>query len=249
MDEVRPRTFDAICAGATFDLTRGGAVNVGLALARSGHRVAVATSGTVARSLQVELVARRVELSVAQPEAGLLLGETAFSVPEEWSSRLLLLSGVAPSVPYAAAMCRAARAARRKQAIVVLDLNAHWNRWRGHDPRSMRALLREADVVRCGPEDLAMLGSDATAMTTLLRRDAVSVVTNALGITTAFGAFGHVAVSPARQRHLRVVGAGDALTGAICAALVSRADRGEEFWHRALGAGHAAAAAVVAPIP
>lgn len=245
MDESRPRTFDVICAGATFGLTGGGAVNAGLALARSGHRVAVATSGTVARPLQVELVARRVELALARPESGLLVGESSFSIPEPWSSRLLLLSGVSPSVPYAAAMCRAARAARRKQAMVVLDLNAHWNRWRGHDPRSMRALLREADVVRCSPEDLAMLGSDATALGAMLRPDAVSIVTNALGITAAVGAFGHVMRAPARQRDLRVVGAGDAFTAAICAALVAHAERGEEFWHRALGAGHAAVAAVV----
>src|SRR6185436_11999887 len=110
-----------------------------------------------------------------------------FEIPDVWTSPVLLLSGVSPSVVHSAAMCRAARTARRARSLVVVDVNARWHRWFGRDPRSMRALLRDADVIRCSPEDLAVLGDDATTLRALVRRDAVTLVTSSTGVVTAIG--------------------------------------------------------------
>lgn len=258
---LRAQSFDAVCLGeACFTLgdggvrPRGGAVNAALALARRGLRVALAISAADAlgRALEEELEACGVAVSLGEGERSMLLTGTSsavaahdtagLSVPEEWTSRVLLLSGVSPDVPYVAALCKAARAARRVGCAVVLDVNAQWQRWLGHDPRTMRALLREVDVLRCSPEDLAVLADDATALRAMVRADAVTITTTADGVATAAGPFGPITRAPPRRWRFRHTGAGDAFTAALCVELVRRDDRGDAFWADALAAGHVAAA-------
>jgi sugar/nucleoside kinase (ribokinase family) len=250
---VLRRSFDVICAGeASFPLgprlrPRGGAINAALALAHRGVRVAIATSledDAFGRALEARLAAAKIGVALVRASRLLLTGtsrivlsgseDDPFEIPDAWTSPVLLLSGVSPSVVHSAAMCRAARTARRRHTLVVLDVNARWHRWFGREPRSMRALLREADVVRCSPEDLAVLGDDATTLRSLVRRDAVTLITNNAGVVTAMGTFGQVTRAPERTLALRPRGAGDAFTASICADLVRPRERTEAFWAQAL---------------
>jgi 2-dehydro-3-deoxygluconokinase len=242
----------------------GGAVNAALALARRGMRVGLATTlgnDALGRALVARIEAAGIDVdavSLATPRGALALLQrtlgtpaistrdetTPFAVPGTWSAKVLLLSGVTPGLAYGAALCKAARAARREGATVVLDVNARASAWAGHDPRTVRSLLREADVVRCSADDRIVLGIDAATLRTALRPDAILVTTNAAGDTTAAGPFGDITRATRRSRAPRAVGAGDEFTAAMCAeiARAGHADeRSVELWDRALAHGDAAA--------
>jgi sugar/nucleoside kinase (ribokinase family) len=156
-----------------------------------------------------------------------------FEIPPVWSSRVLLLSGLSPVTSKAAALCKAARRARREGTIVVLDVAGSLRQWTGRDPRTVSMVLREADVVRCGAMDLAVLGTDSASVRRAMRPDATLVVGDHTG-TTATGASGEVRVA-ARSRTPK--DAGEETTAAICAEL-ARPHRAAESqdgrWHRVL---------------
>lgn len=244
----------------------GGAVNAALALARGGLRVGLATAlgdDSFGRALFDRIAAAGVDVGGVSlaPRTGLVFVEGTGSarkvvsyreeeqpvaVPAGWSSQVLLLSGLSPVVSHGAALCKAARAARRVGSIVVVDVNARWHLWAGRDQRAIRMLLREADVVRCSAQDLAVLDVDVATVRAALRRAAVLVVSNSAGDACATGPFGEVTQAPARTAALRPMGAGDRFTAAICAELARAGDPGEsgvELWQRALQRGHAAASA------
>lgn len=160
--------------------------------------------------------------------------ERPVSVPDGWSSDVLLVSGLSPVVAEAAALCRAARAARRAGTMVVVDVNARWQVWAGRDARAIRMVLREADVVRCSARDLATLHLDVAEVRASSRRDAVLVVTGELGDAIATGPFGEVTVRATAPRSIED---GDALTAGVCAALAGAGALGEDrtdLWRRAL---------------
>jgi sugar/nucleoside kinase (ribokinase family) len=168
----------------------------------------------------------------------------SFEVPSGWSSRLTLLSGLSPVVSDAAALCRAARAARREGSFVLLDFNASLYAWAGRDARTIRAVLREVDVARCSAADLAVLGMDASTVRVALRPSATLVVGESRGHVCATGPFGDVAYSPAGTRGrdgTPRTGFGDRLMAAICEELSARPVPGESagaMWQRALRRGH-----------
>jgi len=167
-------------------------------------------------------------------------------VPAGWSSQVLLLSGMSPVVPQAAALCKAARAARRAGTLVVVDVNARWDLWQGRDSRSVHMVLREADVVWCSAEDLFGLNLSAASMRATMRPNAVLAVSDGGGRAFATGPFGEVAQSRERGALLGPRGEGEAFATAICAELVRAGKAGEhssELWSRALLRGHAAAVA------
>jgi sugar/nucleoside kinase (ribokinase family) len=119
------------------------------------------------------------------------------SIPPSWSSRVLLLSGLSPITSRLAALCKAARKARREGSTIVLDLVGRLRDWNGHDPRVISMLLREADVVCCSLFDLAAIGTDATTVRRAMRRTATLVLDHD-DSGTAVGTFGEVRVpSPA----------------------------------------------------
>ncbi|MFT3769169.1 MAG: PfkB family carbohydrate kinase [Minicystis sp.] len=242
----------------------GGAVNAALALARQGLRVGLATAigdDSFGRALFDRIAEAGVDVGgvALVPRAGLVFvqGDAGrvvcyreeappLAVPAAWSARVLLLSGLSPAVAYGATICKAARAARRAGTIVVIDVNARWHLWAGHDPRAIQSVLREADVVRCSAQDLAALGVDAATVRAALRPDAVLVTSNAAGSAWASGPFGEVAPAPGTAGALRATGSGDVFTAAICAELARAGHPGEarpELWDRALQRGHAAASA------
>lgn len=242
----------------------GGAVNLALALAREGLRVGLATvlaDDDFGRRCLDRMAASRVDVGgvgLARPRAGLVLvdasggertpqwpggNDPAFEVPSGWSSPLLLLSGLSPALSYAAALCRAARAARRAGALVVLDFNASLHAWAGQDPRTIRMLLREVDVARCSVADLAVLGMDVRAVRVELRPEAVTVVSAPDGSASATGPFGEVTFAPPPADLPRPSGSGGAFTAALCAELTRLGEPGESAqsrWRRALARGHAA---------
>src|SRR4051794_41019863 len=110
----------------------GGAMNAAVSLARQGLRVGLATvlaDDSVGRALLAKVAARGVDVGgveLAERSPGLVLvrggarqvvsvreQERPVVVPEGWSSQVLLLSGMSPVVAHGAALCKAARAARR----------------------------------------------------------------------------------------------------------------------------------------
>lgn len=233
----------------------GGAVNAAFALARRGLRVGLATvvaDDTFGRTLTSRLAAAGVDIGgvvLAAPRTDLVVvhgtgtagevvsyrdDEKPVTVPAGWSSEVLLLSGLSPVVAEAAALCKAARAARRAGTIVVVDVNARWQVWAGRDSRAIRMLLREADVVRCSARDLATLHLDVADVRASSRREAVLVLTSELGDAIASGPFGEVTV---RATGPRSIEEGDALTAGVCAALARAGTPGEDradLWRRAL---------------
>jgi 2-dehydro-3-deoxygluconokinase len=243
----------------------GGAVNVALALAREGLRTGLATVLTdddFGRRTLEKIAASGVDVggvALARTRAGFVLvdasggakqvpslaeEESPLRVPRQWSSQILILSGVSPVISHAAALCKAARAARRQGALVVVDFNASLHVWAGRDPRMLRGLLREVDVARCSLADLAVLGMDVTTVRSVLRRSAVLVVGEGAGEAMATGPFGEVTFAPREALPIRPNGAGDAFTAAVCAELVRPAEPGESpnaLWYRALRRGHVAA--------
>ena len=246
----------------TFQPGRG-ALNAALALAREGLRVGLATvlgDDTFGRKLRDEIARSSVDVGgveLSQPSSGLFLVEggarqaVAFreedqpvAIPEGWTSQVLLLSGMTPVVSHGAALCRAARAARRAGTLVVVDVNARWQLWKGRDARSIRMILREGDVLWCSAEDLVGLNMDLPTVRSAMRPNAVLVVSDGMGKAWATGPFGEVVRStPAGAfRH----GDGTAFATAICAEL-ARPGHGsaasDELWARALDRGHAASRA------
>jgi 2-dehydro-3-deoxygluconokinase len=226
----------------------GGAVHAALALAQAGLRVGLATAlgdDTFGRALLDRIAAAGVDVSgvtLAPPRTGLVFvegtgtarqvvsyreEEPPVAVPAGWSSQVLLLSGLSPVLSHGAAVCKAARAARRAGSIVVVDVNARQHLWAGHDQRAIRMVLREADVVRCSAADLAVLGVDAATVRAALRKTAVLVVSNGTGDAWATGPFGEVAQAPRATAALRPMGAGDLFTAAICAELAHAGNAGE----------------------
>jgi len=123
--------------------------------------------------------------------------------------------------------------------------------WAGRDARTTLMILREIEVARCSLADLAVLGMSRAEVRAALRKNAVLVVSEEDGATTATGPFGEVSVvpSPEMRARLGLDGLGDAFTAAVCAALVRHGVPGESpsgMWHRVLRRGHAALATAVA---
>jgi 2-dehydro-3-deoxygluconokinase len=239
----------------------GGPLNVAMALAGAGLRVGVATvvtDDTFGRGYVRKIAATGVDtggVALAQPRAGNTglvrvdasggahpiakdaEAEPPLEVPAGWSSRVLLLSGLSPVISHAAALCKAARAARRQGTFVLLDFNASLHVWAGRDPRTILMVLREVDAARCSLADLAVLGLDATTVRGTLRSDAVLVVSDGVGGAVATGPFGDVSVVPPPGALVPAPGHGDACTAAICAELARPPERGESpraRWFRAL---------------
>jgi hypothetical protein len=126
---------------------------------------------------------------------------------------------------------------------VVVDVNARWHLWQGRDPRIIRMLLREADVVWCSAEDRFGLNMDMAAMQSALRPNAVLALTDGAGRVSAIGPFGEVAPHAGAESSLSPIGQGSAFTAAICAELVrgGRSLDSAALFARALEAGRAAA--------
>ena len=248
---------------------RGGPVDIALALVREGLRVGLATvlaDDRTGRASLERIAASGVDVGgvvLARPRAGFVLvdasggasqvasgvqEEQPFEVPAGWSSRLLVLSGLSPRVPQAAALCKAARAARRHGALVLIDFDASLHAWAGQDSRTIRMILREVDVARCSLANLAVLGTDVATVRAGLRDRAVLLVSDGVGGAVATGHFGEVTFAPSEALPLRTAGVGDAFTAGICAESMRASQPGESVgaaWHRALRRGYAAAAALV----
>jgi 2-dehydro-3-deoxygluconokinase len=261
----------------------GGALNAALALARQGLRVGLATvlsDDTLGRALKERIAAAGVDVGgveLAQPSPGIVFvrggarqvlsagdEERPVSIPEGWSSHVLLLSGMSPVISHGAALCKAARAGRRAGSVVVVDVNARWDLWEGRDARSILMVLREADVVWCSGEDLFGLNMDAAAVHAAMRKNAVLALSDGAGSAFATGPFGEVvsATSARDSREPRAAApptpaalfdalggadGGDAFATAICAELARAGHAGEEsgdLWKRALQRGHEAATAL-----
>lgn len=244
----------------------GGAVKVAVALARKGLRVGLSTvvaDDAFGRSSLRKIAAQGIDVggvTLTRPKGGLVLvdatgGATALpasvppaveeqvplEVPVAWSAQVLVLSGLSPVVSQAAALCKAARRARREGTHVVIDFNASLHQWVGRDPRTIHMVLREVDVARCSVSDLAVIGMDVEAVRRALRPSATLVVSDGTGGAVATGPFGEVTFVPPTPLPAGEHGLGDAITAAICAELTRKGAPGESTsarWDRALRAAH-----------
>jgi sugar/nucleoside kinase (ribokinase family) len=258
------KTFDVICVGsASVRLTRNGrlqmgpgAVGAAIRLAHMGASVGLASAfhdDAVGRRTRDALADAGVDssaVSALPPSSGVFLVEgrddhrdvvesrerddVFIGVPEGWSSRVVLVSGLSPVVSHGAALCKVARAARRWGASVVIDVNARERTWNGRDARAIRSVLREADVVRCTMDDLVVLRVDVATIREMARQDAVLVVGETMSDARASGPFGEIAPRanvPAKE-------SASALVARICFELArTKSDRTEataELWERAL---------------
>lgn len=264
------KSFDVVCVGEmTWKVASpagdlrpsGGPLNIALRLRRLGLRVGLSTvlpddaRGRTAFGTASELGVDVSGVTFAPTRSGLVvvdargdanelpaaLADTPpFEVPSGWSSKLLLLSGLSPVVSHAAALCKAARRARRDGSVVLIDFDAALNVWAGGDARTIRMVLREVDVARCSIADLAVLGMDAESVRAALRKSATLVVSEPGGRTSAIGPFGEVTIGArpsAGKEVLFRTGGGDALLAGICAELTARAEATESpasLWNRAL---------------
>ncbi len=242
-----------------------GAVNIALHLCKEGMRVGLSTvlvDDANGRAAMARVAAAGVDVTgvtFTRPRAGLVVvdarGEAnplaaeleatpAFDVPPAWSSQVVVLSGLSPVVAHAAALCKAARRARRDGSVVLLDFNAALHAWAGRDARTIRMVLRKVDVARCSVADLAVLGMSADEASAALRPTATLVVGEPGGRVSAVGPFGAVVFAPPGSAHEGAAarpGAGDALTASICHELTARRDSGESveaLWERALRRGN-----------
>jgi sugar/nucleoside kinase (ribokinase family) len=232
---------------------RAALADVAARLAREGLRVGVATTlddDRRGRSLRADLAKAGVDVggvAFAPPASGLVVvdavgGEVDIlaesgsprevDVPSGWSSQVLLLCGLSPITSKAAALCRAARRARRDGTVVVLDASGSMKQWAGRDPRMLAMLIREAHVVRCSVLDLAILGIESASVRRMMRADATLVVADGIGVS-ATGPFGEVRVDRAEEDE------GVRCTAALCLALArphrdAESDAGR--WHRVLRA-------------
>ncbi len=246
----------------------GGAVRTSLALAQHGVRVGLAAAfadDSFGRTLRERVAGAGVDVGavvLTPPQSNLVFvdgfgasqqvvafreEEQPLSVPEAWSSQVLLLSGLSPALTYGAALCKAARAARRAGSVVVVDANARRHVWNGRDSRAIRALLKEVDVARFSVEDLRALFLDEATVRGLLRPSAVLLLRTGTGETLATGPFGEIAWGGRGEGALlRAIGAGDRFTAGVCAELARAGNPGEHsvaVWERALRRGDAAALA------
>lgn len=262
VDAWRARHFATVCIGeAALALPGlrpcGGALEAAVHLVRRGVRtglVAAIEDDARGRAVLADVREAGVDVdgvALVPPRSRILTASTrrvvplsgdeqpALSIPEGWTYELLLISGLSPALLPAAALCRAARAARRTGACVVVDVNARRSQWKGQDPRQIHAILREADVVRCSTDDLVSLWTDSTSLRAAMRPTATFVATDGAGEAIASGPFGEVAVAPREVLRTSVPGAGDAFTAAICRELLDAPARVE--WDRVLMRAHAAA--------
>jgi len=230
-----------------------GILNVARRLARGGLRVGLATvldDDRCGRAFLAEMAALGVDVggvTLATRAADLVVVDAAggqavvserdaardFEIPTRWSSQVLLLSGLSPVTSKAAALCRAARKARREGTVVVLDATGSLRQWAGRDPRTMSMVIREAHVVRCSIMDLAVLGTDSASVRGALRPDATLVVSDGVE-TTVTGPFGEVRVKGGSRAP---DDAGDECTAAVCGELARPHRRAESHaarWHRVL---------------
>jgi len=246
----------------------GAAVNVALSLAKRGARVglaAVVGDEALGEALIARVEAAGVEALVerALPRTGVVFAERAAKgarfvgyrsadepaprLPRGWRARVLLLTGLMPGAPHAAAWRAAARAARRRGALVVLDVNARPRVWRGRDAADALAVIAECDVVKASVDDLAVLGLGAEGGARLraaLRRGAALVTTAGPGPARAAGAFGEVTRPSGHTASGDALGAGDAFTAGVLIELLRDAGpRDAALWDRALRRGHAVALA------
>src|SRR5262249_33438694 len=142
--------LDVVCAGEVLWVLAasglhpgGGAANVAVALAREGLRVGLASTladdargrARVARGAATGVDPSAATLSAPTPTVHFAEadGETRrvvplrvedelpIAVPERWTASVFLISGLSPALGRAAGLCKAARAARRAGAIVVID--------------------------------------------------------------------------------------------------------------------------------
>jgi len=256
-------------------------VSVALALAHKGLRVGLATvlpDDALGRKATLKLRGAGVATTggttagviLARPQGSPLLldprsemrgdahdRDATLEVPAGWSAPTLVLSGLSPQIAQAAALCRAARSARRAGSLTIIDFNANLHAWNGRNPRNILMVLREVDVARASIADLAVLRMDLKAVRSALRPDAVLVITGPSGGTMAMGPFGEVSVSgqesgqesgqASRQGQApKARGGGDSFTAALCTELSRRGDVAESpagAWHRALRNSHEAARA------
>ncbi len=258
---LRVQPFDVVCAGITLESTAaipGGALAAAIALARLDSRSGLVTTlrddrkGRAMGAMLEGLALDSDGVTFSPPESGILFvsgtggarqvasyrdQDTPIAVPAEWTAKVLLLSGVSPMTAYMASACKAARDARRRGSIVLCDLNARTFQWAGHDPRRIRMLLREADVVRGSIDDLSAIGVRESDVLASMRPTAVLVVSRARGIDYATGPFGEVVCAPEESALLRPRGSGDVFAASLAFAL-ARAEVAFEsrasFWDRAL---------------
>lgn len=248
------RTVSVRADGLAPAAARATILEVARILARGELRVGLATmldDDRIGRALRAEMASLGIDvggMALAPPAAGLVVVDAAggqlgvvseghatrdFEVPPGWSSQVLLLAGLSPVTSKAAALCKAARRARRDGTIVVLDLAGSLRQWAGRDPKIISMVIREADVVRCSLMDLAVLGTDSASVRRAMRPEATLVLSDQAG-TTAAGHFGEVRVRGSSEAS---EDSGDQCTAAICAEL-ARPHRGAEShggrWHRVL---------------
>jgi 2-dehydro-3-deoxygluconokinase len=238
-----------------------GLLDVARMLARAGLRAglaAVIDDDRLGRSLRGEVAALGVDVGgvkLAAPVAELVvvdaggvqsrvLGERGaapeLEVPRHWSAQVLLLAGLSAVTARLAALCKAARRARREGAIVVIDVAGGLRDWVDRDPRLISMVLREADVVRGSLVDLAAMGTSAAAVRNAMRSSATLVLHDPDHddtTTTAIGPFGEVRV-PSPSPPITPERLAAACTTAVCVEL-SRPRRLAETpsgrWHRLLG--------------
>jgi sugar/nucleoside kinase (ribokinase family) len=236
----------------------GAAVNAAIALARLGLSVglaAVVGDDALGAALLARVAARGIDVSLAEKGArrtGLVLverGERGTRVVgyrrEDESApplvkeraRALLVTGVLPGEEQAARFAELAKEARGRGATVVLDLNARPLVWRKKHAAHALAAAGEACVVKASEDDLETLAIDAGAVREAMRSDAVLVVTAGPRAARAMGAFGEITSEPRAIEGASAMGAGDAFTAGMLAALLG----GEARWDRVLARAHAAA--------
>lgn len=73
--------------------------------------------------------------------------------------------------------------------------------WKGHDPRNIRMVLREADVAWCSAEDLLGLNLDVASLQAALRLNAALVLSAAQDSARATGRSGEVVARALATRH------------------------------------------------
>lgn len=243
----------------------GAAVNVALALAKRKVRVglaAVVGDDALGEALLARVRTAGVEAWFARalPRTGLMFAERSakgarfvgYRSPEEpapplprrWSARALLLTGLMPSREHAAMLGAAARAGRRRGALVMVDVNARPRVWRGRDATPALEVIAESDVVKASADDLAVLGLGVDTLMAAMRRRAVLVTTAGPGPARAVGAFGEVTRAPGRTLAGDPLGAGDAFTAGLLIELLRERDPHDTTtWDHALRRAHTLARA------
>ncbi|MFT3768055.1 MAG: PfkB family carbohydrate kinase [Minicystis sp.] len=247
----------------------GAAVNVALALARRRIRVglaAVVGNEALGEALVARVGAAGVEVGLVQralARTGVVFAERGDSgsrfvgyravdepaprLPKGWSARVLLLTGLMPSAEHAEVWRSAARSARRRGALVMVDVNARPRAWRDRESGPAFAVIGEADVVKASADDLTVLGlgaDGAARMRARMRRGAVLVTTAGAGAARAIGRFGEVVRAGGRPIAGEPLGAGDAFTAGMLLELLGSEPFDEAAsWDRALRRGHALARA------